>query len=129
MAIHASGEDYLETILLLSREHKDVHSVEVARRMGVAKPTVTKAVRILMQDGFLVMDGMHLRLTEQGERLAQEVYAKHTTIARFWELHGVPADIADRDACRMEHIVSDEVFSVISDYVREKSAQAVDNRR
>lgn len=129
MAIHASGEDYLETILLLSRERKDVHSVEVARRMGVTKPTVTKAVRILIQDGFLTMEGMHLRLTEQGERLAQDVYAKHTTIARFWELLGVPAEIADQDACRMEHIVSDEVFAVISDYVQENSDQAVDKRK
>lgn len=121
MAIHASGEDYLETILLLSRERKDVHSVDVARRMGVAKPTVTKAVRILMQDGFLTMDGMHLRLSEQGERRAQEVYAKHTTITRFWELHGVSTAIAEKDACRMEHIVGDEVFAVIADYVEKNS--------
>lgn len=97
--------------------------------MGVTKPTVTKAVRILIQDGFLTMEGMHLRLTEQGERLAQDVYAKHTTIARFWVLLGVPAEIADQDACRMEHIVSDEVFAVISDYVQENSDQAVDKRK
>lgn len=120
MAIHASGEDYLETIYLLSREKKDVHCVEVARSMGVAKPTVTKAVRNLIQEGCLVLDGVHLRLTEKGEACAKEVYAKHVLLTEFWELHGVPHEIAEKDACRMEHGISDEVIAAIKNFVETK---------
>ena len=66
MAIHESGENFLESILVLGAGQKDVHSVEVARRLGVSKPTVTKGVKILMQEGYVVMDGVHLRLTPRG---------------------------------------------------------------
>lgn len=124
MAIHASGEDYLETIFLIGEEHKDVHSVEVARRMGVAKPTVTKAVKNLVQDGYLTLEGVHLRLTARGEEYAREVYAKHQLLTEFWVLHGVDRATAEKDACRMEHGISDEVISAIKKYVEEKGKEA-----
>lgn len=117
MAIHESGEDYLEAILLLSKQQKDVHSVEVARKLGVAKPTVTKAVKNLVQMEYITMDGMHLKLTEKGMARAEEIYEKHTLITRFWELLGVPTEPAERDACRMEHLVSPEVYEAISNFV------------
>lgn len=113
MAIHESGENYLETILILGEGQKDVHSVDLARRLGVSKPTVTKGVKILMKDGYVVMDGVHLRLTESGEARARAVYEKHRIITEFWVRRGVPRAVAERDACRMEHIVSDEVFAVM----------------
>ncbi|MBP5242223.1 MAG: metal-dependent transcriptional regulator [Clostridia bacterium] len=119
MAVHESREDYLETILLLSRKQKDVHSVEVAREMGVSKPAITKAMKILVQEGYVAMDGMHIRLTEEGEKKATEVYEKHTVITRFLVLHGVSEEVAEKDACRMEHIVSDETFTVIKDFVEQ----------
>lgn len=117
MAIHESGEDYLETILLLSRQQKDVHSVEVARKLGVAKPTVTKAVKNLVQMEYITMDGMHLKLTEKGLARAEEIYEKHTMITRFWQLLGVSEEPAERDACRMEHLVSPEVYEAIVKFV------------
>ena len=113
MAIHESGENYLEAILLLGEEGQDVHSVDVARKLGVSKPTVTKAVKILMQEGYVVMEGVHLRLTSKGRTHARAVYEKHTVITEFWVKQGVPRAVAEKDACRMEHIVSDEVFSVM----------------
>lgn len=117
MAIHESGENYLEAILLLGEGQKDVHSVDVARKLGVSKPTVTKAVKILVQEGYVVTEGVHLRLTEQGEAHARAVYEKHTVITEFWVKQGVPREVAERDACRMEHIVSDEVFAVMKECV------------
>lgn len=117
MAIHESGENYLEAILLLGQGEKDVHSVDVARRLGVSKPTVTKGIKILMQEGYVVMDGVHLRLTESGLARALAVYEKHTVITEFWVLQGVSRETAERDACRMEHIVSDEVFAVMKNTV------------
>lgn len=117
MAIHESGENYLEAILLLGQGEKDVHSVDVARRLGVSKPTVTKGIKILMQEGYVVMDGVHLRLTESGLARARAVYEKHTVITEFWVLQGVSRETAERDACRMEHIVSDEVFAVMKNTV------------
>ncbi len=123
MAIHESGENYLEAILLLGQGEKDVHSVDVARRLGVSKPTVTKGIKILMQEGYVVMDGVHLRLTESGLARARAVYEKHTVITEFWVLQGVPRETAERDACRMEHIVSDEVFAVMKAKVQSSSAR------
>ena len=122
MAIHESGENYLEAILLLGEGGKDVHSVDVARRLGVSKPTVTKGMKILMQEGYVVMDGVHLRLSERGRERARAVYEKHRTITEFWVRLGVPREAAERDACRMEHIVGDEVFSVMKSLVSGESS-------
>ena len=121
MAIRESGENYLEAILLLSKQQKDVHSVDVARRLGVSKPTVTKAMKILMQDGYVVTEGVHLRLTPKGEEYARNVYEKHTVITQFWISLGVAPETAEKDACRMEHIISEEVFSVMKKSVAETS--------
>lgn len=118
METHESREDYLESILILSEGGtKDVHSVELARRLGVSKPTVTKGVKLLVRDGYVYMDGVHLCLTGKGLEAARSVYGKHTVITAFWESFGVPSEIAQRDACRMEHIVSDEVFAVMKAHV------------
>ena len=125
MAIHESGENFLESILVLGAGQKDVHSVEVARRLGVSKPTVTKGVKILMQEGYVVMDGVHLRLTPRGEERARAVYEKHTVITEFWTRLGVPPAAAARDACRMEHNVGGEVFAVMKGFVlRARAADA-----
>ena len=119
MAIHESGENYLEAILLLGAGDKDVHSVEVARRIGVSKPTVTKAIKILVNDGYVEMDGVHLCLTDKGRARAQAVHEKHLVITDYWRLQGVPPAIAERDACRMEHIVSEETFAVMKKFVEQ----------
>ncbi len=129
MAIRESGENYLETILILGEGKKDVHSVDVARRLGVSKPTVTKGIKLLVQEGYVVMDGMHLCLTESGEKRARAVYEKHLIITEFWVRRGVPREAAERDACRMEHIVGDEVFAVMKESVLAARAAGADGEK
>lgn len=119
MKKNQSGEDYLEAILLLSEELEYVHQIEVARKMGVSQPAVLKALKILKSKGYLDTDGLHIYLTEEGNRYAKEVYHRHCTIRRFLILHGVNDGDADADACEMEHCVSAATFSAMEKFVKE----------
>lgn len=112
-----SSEDYLESILLLSRELEFVHRIDIARKMGVSQPAVQKAIKILIDGGYITTDGMHIYLTERGRDYAEAVYNRHCVIRKFLILHGVNAADAERDACEMEHIVSDATFSIMEEYV------------
>lgn len=117
MKRNQSTEDYLECILLLSRETEFVHRVDVARRMSVSQPAVQKAVKILDDGGFVEFDGLHIYLTAKGEEYANRVYARHCTIRRFLELHGVNSADADADACEFEHAVSEATFEMMKEFV------------
>lgn len=119
MKRNQSSEDYLECILLLSRETRFVHRVDVARRIGVSQPAVQKAIKILQREGYVECDGMHIYLTRSGEEYACKVYDRHCTIRRFLELHGVNALDADEDACEMEHVISESTFGVMKKFVEE----------
>ena len=117
MAYNQSSEDYLECILLLSRENEFVHRVDVARRIGVSQPAVQKAVKILETGGFIECDGMHIYLTKKGKEYAEEIFDRHCTITSFLEKLGVnPAD-AEADACKMEHIISKASFDAIKKFL------------
>ena len=117
MPNNQSSEDYLECILLLSRESEFVQRVDVARRIGVSQPAVQKAIKILETGGFVECDGMHIYLTKKGENYAKEVFDRHCTIARFLQELGVnPAD-AEQDACKMEHIISKASFDAIKKFL------------
>ena len=108
-----SSEDYLECILLLSRESEFVHRVDVARRTGVSQPAVQKAVKILESGGFVECDGMHIYLTKKGKEYAEEIFDRHCTLTKFLQKLGVnPAD-AEADACKMEHVISSASFDAI----------------
>lgn len=120
MKRNQSIEDYLECILLLSRESEFVHRVDVARKTGVSQPAVQKAVNILRDNGFVDCDGMHIYLTQKGEKYAQEIYFRHCTIRRFLELNGVPPADADADACEMEHVISKATFNMMKNFVEGK---------
>ena len=112
-----SSEDYLESILLLSRESEFVHRVDVARRIGVSQPAVQKAVKILEGGGFVECDGMHIYLTKKGKDYAEEIFDRHCTLSAFLEKLGVnPAD-AEADACKMEHILSSASFDAIKKFL------------
>ena len=113
-----SAEDYLECILLLSRETEFVHRVDVARKIGVSQPAVQKAVRILVENGYIECDGMHIYLTQKGRNYAEEVFDRHCTIRQFLTLHGVNLKDADEDACELEHVVSTATFNMMKDYVQ-----------
>ena len=117
MAYNQSSEDYLECILLLSRESEFVHRVDVARRIGVSQPAVQKAVKILARDGFVECDGMHIYLTQKGERYALDIFDRHCTLTKFLQKLGVNADDAEADACKMEHILSQSSFEAIKKFL------------
>jgi Mn-dependent DtxR family transcriptional regulator len=121
MRNNQSSEDYLETILLLSKELEFVHQIEVARKMGVSQPAVQKALKILKGNGYIETDGLHIYLTEQGKTYAGEVYHRHCIINQFLLLHGVNPKDADEDACQMEHAISPATFSMMEKYVEENN--------
>ena len=109
MKLYASGEDYLETILILHRKMGMVRSVDVARHMGVSKPSVCHAVAVLQEGGFLIMDEDHfLHLTEAGKKIAGKIYERHRFFTDRLIEAGVDPKTAESDACRIEHVISDE---------------------
>ena len=119
MKNNQSKEDYLEAILLLSRELEDVHQIEVARKLGVSQPAVQKALKLLKTDGYIDTDGLHIFLTDVGKAYAERVYHRHCVISRFLVLLGVNEADADNDACMMEHCVSDTTFEAIEKFVKD----------
>ena len=111
MKLHASGEDYLEAILVLQRKKGMVRSVDVARHMDVSKPSVCHAVATLKNGGFLTMDdGFFLHLTNIGREVAEQIYEKHRFFTERLIAAGVDSEIAEADACRLEHVISEESF-------------------
>lgn len=121
MRHNQSGEDYLETILLLSGEKPAVHRIDVARAAGVSQPAVQKAIKLLISKGYVSTDGMHIRLTESGKNYAEEVYERHCTIRAFLKLHGISDEVAEKDACEMEHVISEETYKMMLSCIKEKS--------
>ena len=111
MKLHASGEDYLEAILVLQKQKGMVRSVDMARHMGVSKPSVCHAVATLKNGGFLTMDdGFFLHLTNIGREVAEQIYEKHRFFTERLIAAGVDPETAEADACRIEHVISEESF-------------------
>ena len=114
MKLHASGEDYLETILVLQKERGMVRSVDVARHMEVSKPSVCHAVATLRDGGFLMMDEDHfLHLTDMGREVAEKIYERHCFFTEQLITAGVDPKTAEADACRIEHTISQDSFEKI----------------
>ena len=113
MIIKESGENYLETILILSERKNVVRSIDIAKELGFSKPSVSRAVSILRNEGYITTDfNMHITLTEKGYEYASSVYDKHKTISKFLkEVLEIDDATAAKDACRMEHILSDITFA------------------
>ena len=111
MKIHSSGEDYLETILILHKKVGMVRSVDVARHMEVTKPSVCHAIATLRNGGFLTMDSdFFLHLTDVGRKVAEQTYEKHRFFVDLLTEAGVERKIAEQEACHMEHAISNEAF-------------------
>ena len=114
MKLHASGEDYLEAILVLHKKMGMVRSVDVARHMEVSKPSVCHAVATLRDGGFLMMDEDHfLHLTDVGREVAERTYERHCFFTEQLIAAGVDPKTAEADACRIEHIISQDSFEKI----------------
>lgn len=119
MKHNQSSEDYLENILILSRESEFVHRVDVARKTGVSQPAVQKAVKILQADGFIECDGMHIYLTPKGREYAERIYERHCILKKFLLSLGVNELDAEADACEMEHVISSETFNAIKNFLKD----------
>ena len=114
MKLYASGEDYLEAILVLQKKLGMVRSVDVARHMEVSKPSVCHAVATLRDGGFLMMDEDHfLHLTDVGREVAERIYERHCFFTEQLITAGVDPKTAEADACRIEHIISQDSFEKI----------------
>ena len=120
MSLHESAEMYLETIYQLSMEHSHVRSIDVAESMGYSKPSISRAVGLLKKGGYLLMekDGS-LTLTESGLEIAQKVYERHTILTNVLIRLGVTPEVAAEDACKMEHVISDETFDAMKRHLSE----------
>ena len=119
MGLHESAEMYLETIYQLSLERSNVRSVDVAESMGYSKPSVSRAVGLLKQGGYLLMDkDGFLTLTESGQAVARKIFERHTILSTMLMRLGVSAEAAAEDACKIEHVISDETFEAIKNHLR-----------
>ena len=117
--MHESGEMYLETIFLLSGKKQNVRSIDVAEEMGFSKPSVSRGVSILKRDGYLTVDeNGYLELTDFGLELAKKVYERHTVLTELLVGLGVSVDTAEEDACKIEHVISDETLSAIKNHIK-----------
>lgn len=119
MIINESAENYLETILILSNKLPVVRSVDVANELDFKKSSVSIAMKNLKSNGHItVTDAGFIYLTESGREIAEKVYERHRFISSWLISLGVPEDIATEDACKMEHIISNESYVAIKDYIK-----------
>ena len=123
--IYESGEDYLETILILDERTKYVRSVDIAAELGYSKPSVSRAVSILKANGYITVeaDGQ-IKLTKSGLKKAGEVYSRHRLIKQFFaEILGVNQVTAEEDACKVEHVISEETYQRLKAFVEKNIEQ------
>ena len=118
MALQESGEMYLETILVLSRKNSFVRSVDISEHMGYSKPSVSRAVSLLKAGNYITIDDEgHIHLTEEGRCVAEKILSRHTLLTEMLVHLGVSRETAAADACKMEHVISDETFEAIKNHM------------
>ena len=117
MGLHKSGEDYLEAILILHNKKGSVRSIDIADFMGVTKPSISNAVKLLREGGFLTMDeNKMIKLTKAGREEAERVYERHRFLTEGLIAIGVDPDVAEQDACKIEHDISTETFNKLKEH-------------
>lgn len=118
MRIHESGEMYLETIHVLQQQRGQVRSVDISEYMGYSKPSISRAMGLLKNGGYIVIDkDGYITLTEEGTQIAHKIYERHTILSGLLVRLGVSQETAAEDACRLEHAISDESFEAIKRHV------------
>ena len=118
MQLQESGEMYLETIHLLTKKMGVVRSIDICEHMGYSKPSVSRAMGLLREGGYIVVEkGGHIVLTESGKEIAEKIYNRHTLLTKFLTSIGVSEEIAAEDACKLEHHISDETYMAIKKHV------------
>ena len=129
MQIRESAEDYLAALLDLSKKGEGVLSVDIASMLGVSKPSVSHAMKLLREDGYIAMDRYGtVTLLEKGAEIAHRIYERHTVLTRMLEGLGVTPENARADACKMEHDVSDESFEKIKEHLTAKGENLKDTK-
>lgn len=116
--MYESGEMYLETILSIKNEKGYVRSVDLVNAMGFVKSSVSAAVKNLKENNYILVDEKgYISLTEEGLKIATRIYDRHVTLTNCFVKLGVPKDIAEKDACKIEHVISDETFQAIKNHI------------
>ena len=120
MNLQESGEMYLETIHVLTQKLGAVRSIDICEEMGYSKPSVSRAMGLLKEGGYIVVEkGGHIVLTESGKAVAQKIYSRHTLLTAFLTSIGVDRNTASEDACKIEHHISDVTYEAIKKHMAE----------
>ena len=118
MQIHESAEDYLEQILMLQEKKGVVRSIDIANSMGYSKPSISIAMKHLRENGYVTMnEDNYISLTEKGREIASRIYNRHLTLTQLLVKLGVPQEIAEKDACKIEHDLSPESYQALKDHM------------
>ena len=127
MNLQESGEMYLETILRLTDKNENVRSIDISEEMGFSKPSVSRAIGLLRSGGYIdVSREGYISLTEVGREVATKVYERHKLITELLMLLGVSEEVADLDACKIEHCISDASFDAIKVYIEKRKSSSFD---
>ena len=128
MAITEAVENYLETILILSKAQPDVHAIDICSYLGYSRPTVSIILKKMRDDGLVNVDSNnHITLTESGRKIAERIYDRHNILSAFFILLGVKKDQALDDACKIEHDLSDETYALLKKHYLELAGKADPN--
>ena len=120
MKIHESAENYLETILMLSKKQSYVRSIDIANELNFSKPSVSVAMKNLRSSGHILGDDAgHITLTEDGLKIAESILERHSVLSKMLIRLGVSEEIASEDACRIEHVISKESFDAIKAHIEQ----------
>ena len=118
MHIQESGEMYLETIYLLTKEKPHVRAIDISEYMGFSKPSVSRAIGLLRNGGYITVDADgHITLTDAGCEISSKIYRRHRVLTRLLMHIGVAEDVAAEEACKIEHHISDETLAAMEKYV------------
>ena len=125
MALKPSGEMYLETIFVLWQKNSVVRSIDIADHMNFSKPSVSRAVALLKKENYILVDSEgYISLTDAGLKLAQSIYERHTVLSKVLVMLGVDEETASEDACKIEHVISEETMSAIKKYIQKQENTA-----
>lgn len=124
MKMQESGENYLETILILKQEKGYVRSIDIAMKLDFSKPSVSRAMSLLRENGYITMDPKEgwIELTDSGREIAERIYERHQVISQWLMDLGVAEETATADACRIEHVISPETFDRIKEHIAQDRA-------
>lgn len=130
MAVSEAIENYLETIYILSKEKSEIHAIDICSYLSYSRPTVSIVLRQMREQGLVVVnDDNHIYLTEEGHRIAEHMYERHMLLTTLFMSYGVSRETAQRDACKIEHDLSDETFEALKRHIRsEEHLGAVDTQ-